>query len=61
MCYLLYVLVYVRCTKRFQYYMTLVSFNNNTTGATSEAGTLYHSGTSDLMADFFVGFMGLNI
>jgi len=48
MFYLSFISIYVYwCPTRFLYHIMFVSFNSNTTGATSWARTTYPSGASD--------------
>jgi len=53
---MLFVFIYVYwCPTRFPHHMMFVSFNNNTTGATSGAGTAYHSGAPGFTPRFLWG------
>ena len=49
------------CPTRFPYQMVLVSFNNDTTGVTCGAGTVYPFGVHEFTQKLLVGFVLLDI
>jgi hypothetical protein len=61
--FMLFVFIYLYswCPIQVPFQMIFVSFNNNTTGATSGTETAYLSGTSEFIPVLFVGFALLNI